>query len=43
MKKLTILLLFVMLSVVACNSLDGTTLDDNQKVKDNQPVDMGGK
>jgi len=43
MKKLAILLLVVMLSVVACNSIDGTTNDDIQKAKDANPVDMHGK
>jgi len=43
MKKFTILILFVMISVVACNSIDGTTNDDIQKAKDANPVDMHGK
>ncbi len=43
MKKFTILILFVMISVVACHSIDGTTSDDNQKAKDANPIDMHGK
>ena len=43
MKKLVIMLLFVLISVIGCNSIDGTTLEDQEEVKKNQPVDMGGK
>ena len=43
MKKLAFAMLFIMVVLVGCNSIDGTTSDDNQKVKDNQVVDMSGK
>lgn len=45
MKRLLFLIvvLFTLSLVTACDSLDGTTLADQQTVKDGQPVDMHGK
>jgi len=43
MKKIALMMLFVLLTIVGCHSLDGTTTDDNEKVKENQVVDMSGK
>ena len=38
-----LLVMLALVMLVGCNSLDGTTLEDQEEVKKNQPVDMSGK
>ena len=43
MKKLILMVIAGMFILTACESLDGTTTEDNEKVKEDQVVDMSGK
>lgn len=43
MKKLALLMIVILLSIVGCNSIDGTTLADQDEAKKNEVVDMSGK
>jgi len=42
-KFMVVLMVIAVMMLSACNSLDGTTSDDIQKVKDGSPVTLEGK